>query len=291
MSKRNMLIGTAAGKVGDLVFYRAGGEQRTRARVVPNNPKSYAQQAQRSRIANVTAIYRALSALLKDTFPNRPSNQTPFSAFSAEALPLAPYLNKEAAQQGMAILQPCTIAKGSVPTPFNSIGITLTEVKAYMDTNITQAAFTAATTIGKLSELLIADRPCAFMQGGKLIIAVLAAAADENPDVPVARYYVLPIDTEDETLLSAAGITPSYVAASEGLPASIIFTAPGGGDHYGAGAVIVAPKVGGGHDVTTAQLGLVAASLTAYEAATTEAAAKAAAISYGGCQGSCVVNG
>ena len=122
MSKRNMLLGLAAGKIGDLVFYRDGGEQRTRTRVVPKNPRSQAQMAQRVRIANVSATYRLLKAVIADSFTGRPSNQSGYNAFAGSAIEMSPYLNREMALANAVIPAPYVIARGtlmSVPYLFN----------------------------------------------------------------------------------------------------------------------------------------------------------------------------
>lgn len=58
MAKGNLFLGQARGKVGDVVFYRAGGQQLTRARNrSPRNPKSLRQTVQRSVAASVQRLY------------------------------------------------------------------------------------------------------------------------------------------------------------------------------------------------------------------------------------------
>lgn len=116
MSKSNMLLGLAKGKVGDLVFYRDGGEQRTRTRVVPKNPRTYAQMAQRVKIANVSGIYRAAAQILRDSFSNRPSNQSGYNAFSAGAIINAPYITSSMAKAGVCIPQPAMMSRGVLPS-------------------------------------------------------------------------------------------------------------------------------------------------------------------------------
>lgn len=57
MGKNNLLIGTARGKLGDVVFYRTGGEQRFRARVKPMNPRTDAQLFQRCIVSTAVKAY------------------------------------------------------------------------------------------------------------------------------------------------------------------------------------------------------------------------------------------
>lgn len=286
MSKRNLLLGTAAGKVGDLVFYRAGGEQRTRAKVTPNNPKTYAQQAQRSRLANVTLTYRALSALLKDTFPNRPIKQTAFNAFSADALPIAPYLPKGNADKGEFILSPVLVAKGSLPVPFEA-------VSAGDNGGSVEMAFAAAanpTTVGELSEALIDWRPCCFAQGGALVLVYLASGNDDNPARHIAHYVKIPIDVHSVETIASLDISVTTTQKQGDIDAKTEIKWNIGDSEYAFAALIEKPKSGGGYDVSDAHMVLNTLAEENYQDALTDDAALEAAISYGGTQGACVIN-
>ena len=82
MSKRSLFWGNAVGKLGEAVFYRAGGEQRTRAYVAKiKNPKSLAQMENRISMNNVVSMFRAYQPILKSSFPKKPANQSGFNAF------------------------------------------------------------------------------------------------------------------------------------------------------------------------------------------------------------------
>ena len=59
MSKRSLFWGQASGKLGEAVYYRAGGEQRTRSYVAKiKNPKTRAQALQRTKFNNMVAVFR-----------------------------------------------------------------------------------------------------------------------------------------------------------------------------------------------------------------------------------------
>lgn len=82
MSKRSLFWGNSSGKLGEAVFYRAGGEQRTRTYIkTVKNPKSYQQALQRTKFNNVVGAYKALSTAVKSFYTNRNANQSPFNAF------------------------------------------------------------------------------------------------------------------------------------------------------------------------------------------------------------------
>lgn len=189
MSKSNMLLGLAKGRVGDLVFYRDGGEQRTRTRVIPKNPRTPAQMTQRAKIANVTALYRALSNVVRVSFTNRPTNQSGYNAFAAHAIGVSPYITREMALVGSVLPQPAQVSKGVLPSlPFKiqtvddgpAYGLTLTGVTG------------EAPTVGDISSALVANYPS--LQNGDVITAVtLRFAAVEDVQEGVDKYSANPL--------------------------------------------------------------------------------------------------
>lgn len=70
MGKDNLLIGTARGKLGDIVFYRTGGEQRFRTRVRPTNPRTNAQLLQRCVVSTAVKAYSPLITVCDHAFQN-----------------------------------------------------------------------------------------------------------------------------------------------------------------------------------------------------------------------------
>ena len=89
MSKRSFFWGNGSGKLGEAVFYRAGGEQRTRTYIkTVKNPKSYQQALQRTKFNNLVGCYKGISTAVKSFFNNRASNQSPFNAFFQQNFPV-----------------------------------------------------------------------------------------------------------------------------------------------------------------------------------------------------------
>lgn len=70
MGKNNLVLGTARGKLGDIVFYRAGGEQRFRTRVRPNNPRTDAQCVQRCIVSTAVKFYSLVVDVCDHAFQN-----------------------------------------------------------------------------------------------------------------------------------------------------------------------------------------------------------------------------
>lgn len=69
MSKGSLFMGTARGKLGEVVMYRANGEQISRVRVRKiANPRSEAQMIQRTFLSTVTKAYSHLSSICDHSF-------------------------------------------------------------------------------------------------------------------------------------------------------------------------------------------------------------------------------
>lgn len=115
MTKRNFLLGTSAGKLGDMVFYRAGGEQRTRTRVIPKNPKTIAQMTNRLSMLNLTSMFRSLKPIMESSFPTKKSNQSAYNAFvSANKASNPYYIRKADLEEGYAVPFGIALSKGNM---------------------------------------------------------------------------------------------------------------------------------------------------------------------------------
>lgn len=131
MSKRSLFWGQASGKLGEAVYYRAGGEQRTRAYVHKiKNPKTRAQALQRTKFNNMVAVFRGTSVFVKSLFKAEKSSQSPFNAFVKRNFPLClTVADKEMVELGEGSSENFVFANGSVNfntvpsiTPFKPLG-------------------------------------------------------------------------------------------------------------------------------------------------------------------------
>lgn len=90
MSKGNLFLGYGRGKVGDVVFYRANGQQITRARNRnPRNPRTGKQLYTRAIMATVTQAYAAGHAIFDHSFQGKSvgsENQRYFTSRNAKLL-------------------------------------------------------------------------------------------------------------------------------------------------------------------------------------------------------------
>lgn len=131
MSKRSLFWGQASGKLGEAVYYRAGGEQRTRTYVRKiKNPKTRAQALQRTKFNNMVAVFRGTSVFVKSLFKAEKSSQSSFNSFVKRNFPLClTVADKEMVELGEGGSQNFVFANGSVnfntvPTivPFKPLG-------------------------------------------------------------------------------------------------------------------------------------------------------------------------
>lgn len=83
MSKGNMLLGYARGKMGDIVFARVNGQQVQRPRNrEPKNPRSAAQMYQRSLFACAVSFFsKGRQALFQYAFEGKRSTESDYNAF------------------------------------------------------------------------------------------------------------------------------------------------------------------------------------------------------------------
>lgn len=116
MSKRSLFWGNGSGKLGEAVYYRAGGEQRARSYVkTVKNPKSYQQALQRTKFNNLVGVYKGLALAVKSFYTQREANQSPFNAFFRKNWPLNLWVaDKELTSKGEGVAQGFYVATGSV---------------------------------------------------------------------------------------------------------------------------------------------------------------------------------
>lgn len=119
MAKGSQFWGQASGKLGEQVLYRAGGEQRARSYTKNvKNPKTLAQMKNRIAMANLVAVFNQLKPILKESFPNRPTNQSGFNAFvSANKNKQTPVLDSGMIALGYSVPYNMNISKGAIQLP------------------------------------------------------------------------------------------------------------------------------------------------------------------------------
>lgn len=272
-----MLLGLAAGKVGDLVFYRDGGEQRTRTRVIPKNPRSPLQMAQRVRIANVAALYRLLAPVVRDSFSNRPSNQSGYNAMASGAIELSPFMTKPMANADSVLPMPAVISKGVLSSAPFALSAAESEAAVYLSLN---AAAAPSATIASVSAAIIAA-DSNFQYGDTLTFVGVQFVVDElTGEVDVYSAYPtiksLTLDSDDTRTIEAAGFVTSEVE----IGVDVLQVGSAADAIYAAAVIHSRVDEQGSLQTSFARLELNAAAQSLYEGYRTEQALQEAIASY-----------
>lgn len=269
-----MLLGTAKGKFGDIVFYRVGGEQRHRPLVTPKNPRTSAQMAQRVRLANVPAFYRVMQGIIKDSFSNRPSNQSGYNAFARGAIEMSPFMTKEMAVAGSVLPAPYMVSRGvisSLPCGFDP------ELATKLPVLPVNVSTDRPDTLGGWSQLILSTYP-QLQEGDVLTFVLIVFSVEElgeTLDIHKARLstYQLVLDATSD-----AAASPSVVNAGANGFSPLMNSA----EENVASAIVVSRELADGSlQTSTAYLVLDDAASTLYENYRTEQSLSEAIESYG----------
>lgn len=97
MSKGNMFVGSAKGKVGNLILYTRKGSQITRAyQSDVKNPRTSGQMLQRAKFSNAVKFYqKAVQHFFKFAFQDQKQTETAFNAFMRHNVDRACLLRKD----------------------------------------------------------------------------------------------------------------------------------------------------------------------------------------------------
>lgn len=138
--KGNLLLGTAAGKLGDIVFSRQNGQQQARPRVTPKNPKSEAQCRQRMAFATISQAQSMLKTIIDHSFEGVDTGMKSLNYFMKLNMPMvraaAAYDGGEISSYNDFLIKgaktlavmPFQVAEGSLTYPaykWNSYGVVI----------------------------------------------------------------------------------------------------------------------------------------------------------------------
>lgn len=147
MAKGNLFLGMGRGSVGDVTFYRADGQQLSRARNrKPRNPKSNAQLIQRAISATIVQAYKAGSIIFDHSFEGKSvpaGSQRQFLSVNMRKLreQVLSEINQTAASSVSSVVSPRAvfpvpnayrISEGSLVNNFVNVRYTDEELGAYV---------------------------------------------------------------------------------------------------------------------------------------------------------------
>ena len=152
MSKGNMLLGYAKGKVGGLVYTRLGGEQITKAyNGSPRNPKTHSQILQRAFFLSACKFYqRGVKNLFKFAYEDKKQNESDFNAFMRHNIfNGVPYSKDNGTNPNFPAVGKWLMSKGSLPQ------IRLNNLSKYYIINIDVTPNASGSTFGDFCQDLI----------------------------------------------------------------------------------------------------------------------------------------
>lgn len=304
MSKGNMLLGYARGKVGSLVFARRKGQQITRARnFSPANPRTKAQMAQRMRMYAAVKFYKQLREQFFDlAFPLK-NGETVFNAFIRENIARSPQVSKTLAAASAPIPFPARMSSGGV-TGYEVVQV---ETVGGSDANklIAQLSFNESgpvslvlpfvdiatgnqgATIGGFSRHILSLN--LGLQEGDQITFVACKATGLSVNGGEVSYDNLGnfvfstakfvIDSTSTAAVSTIGLSASGLQAASQNLAWQPFSASDATDAVGA-AVIVTRTSGGAVEASNSSLTLNTFATAVYEALGTDSSVSNAEDSY-----------
>lgn len=211
MSKGNMLLGHARGKVGSLVFSRANGQQIVRARAeVVKNPQTDAQVIQRILLNTISQAYSRMAPITDHSFEGVKAGQDSMSYFMKSNLNairtrlanagtlLTDNVHVTPIGQSFLSSNPYTIAKGSLP-----------EVRSFTVANNGMAwTITTNTYAGVINQF-------GLQRGDQLTFCLVKI---DNQSVVSFKYARIILDPRDENGEEVALATPLFGGGEVGHP-------------------------------------------------------------------------
>ena len=189
MSKRSLFWGHAQSKLGEAVFYRAKGEQRTRSYVAKiANPKTLAQMSNRVAMLNLVSAYRALSSILGKSFIDKRANESDYNAFVRMSKSrYTAGVTRSMAQAGMCCPYGFAISSGKIA--FND-GLTFAPEQFAKSTALSLAGLQAGMTVNQLLAIIDAEGVHGFT-GDQIYKAVVGANNPINLPTRFKLNYVI----------------------------------------------------------------------------------------------------
>ena len=201
----NGLFGKMRGKYGGGVYAVVKGQNILREyNPQPGNPRSYAQQAQRALLANMTKFYkRGSQNFFRFAFEDKLTRESDFNAFARKNMQRGVYMPKELYDNvGVPALGNYMIADGRIAT-------NIADFFSGENYGILLPAGAAITTLGELSAAIIAQSP--NVVEGDIFTMVMADSeftADMTPGTTAPTWQIIQffIDPSDLRPLSAVGL-------------------------------------------------------------------------------------
>lgn len=167
----SLAVRKARGQIGGMVYSTYGGQTIVREKpAVVSNPRTNSQMNQRIKMANVVGLYRPNKTWMeKWAFPERPEKWSNYNAYMSENLAKSVVsLTKDESAWGVAVLEPLTFTKGSLPI----IPCTFNRVSGWITDIMLHNAFNPTWTVAEFTQNLL-DSSRGWQEGDQLSIILM----------------------------------------------------------------------------------------------------------------------
>lgn len=224
MAKGNMILGYLRGAIGDIVFWRAKGQQMSRARNrAPANPRTELQIDVRARWAMLSKFVSIMEPrFLRGAFEGKKVSESDYNVFMRENYSRAQMLSKTASQNA-AYPAPggaWIMSKGSLPVvqqyeEIDDVQLYFPFYQLCTSNSAIVVPSASEQTIAWLSNVLLSVAPSAWRVGDIITLVVVSYDLSQDDGEPVAVplgtdyksqfiYKQIVINSTDTTLLSDA---------------------------------------------------------------------------------------
>ena len=247
-----MFIGSAKGKVGNLILYTRMGSQITRAyQSTVKNPKTSGQMLQRAKFSNAVKFYqKAVQHFFKFAYQDQKQTETAFNAFMRHNVDRACLLRKDEVNDSyFPALGRWQMSQGSLPAPM--IPKFEKDIALFTNSGMQGAK---KTTVGGLSSILIGQG----YHVGDIITFVFISSLVNSVDFDLSNYYdsgnllqpqwdirqfvVSPSDQTEISDIPSLGPSVGVLSASNGGGLQFEFTNP----KYSNAVAVIATRKGNG---------------------------------------------
>ena len=181
MAKGNIILGYLRGSIGDITFFRAKGQQLSRARNrAPANPRTVLQMDQRAKMACAVKFYTQVGTnFFKYAFEGKKEKESYFNAFVKNNILLGGYIGKQASRVydfpalGAWQISSGTLPEITAPFPQSVNGVVY---------NVGTVSASPITTISELSKSLIGSDSSRWREGD--ILTCLCYCATNYATLP-----------------------------------------------------------------------------------------------------------
>lgn len=218
MAKGNMILGYLRGAIGDIVFWRAKGQQMARARNrAPANPRTEYQMTQRAKWANVAKFVKmAPPRFFKFAFEGKGVSLTDYNVFYRENILRSPMMSRTASANpaypalGNFVMSRGTLQSIGALTEYGAVSLDTPFFKLAEGNNV-MIPSEQGRTISWLTNQLLTLSPSRYRVGDILTFVKISC---NNFGTPLAypelndygysfQYYQIVLSLSDNTLVKS----------------------------------------------------------------------------------------